>query len=79
MDVVIGHGGDALGLALEGDDLVVLAGVHVKEAVQHRLRLVVVGAALTAHPKVLPLRSCGLAMSARVVMVHCDLSNSPTM
>ncbi len=45
LDVVVDHGGDALGLALERDHLVVLAGVHVEEAVQHRLRLVVIGAA----------------------------------
>ena len=45
LDIVVDHGGDAFGLALERDHLVVLAGVHVEEAVQHRLRLVVIGAA----------------------------------
>ena len=71
---------DALGLALERDDLVILAGVHLEEAMQHRLRLVVVGAAGTAQAQRLAfevLRS--VLMSWRVVMVHCDLSDSPTM
>ena len=55
LDVVVDHGGDALGLALERDHLVVLAGVHVEEAVQHRLRLVVVGAAGPAETQRLAL------------------------
>src|SRR6202050_1812297 len=48
LDVVVGHGGDALRLALKRNDLVVLADVHVEETMQHRLRLVVIGAALAA-------------------------------